>query len=183
MGLMLLPHRVDRRCVHRAGPAALLRLLRGDDDPALRARRRLGRAGANGRDAEVRPLHDGRFAADARLRSSSTGCRRTRSTSSRSARARATGSSSASSPRSRSRRRSSRSTAGCPTRTASHRRRCAASSRASSRRRPRTASCGSRSRSSPSPTQHYRATDPRARGDRLDLRLAARVSRTGPRAA
>ena len=43
-----LPHGVGRRCLHRPGPAALLRLLRGDDDPALRARRGLGRARANG---------------------------------------------------------------------------------------------------------------------------------------
>ena len=38
-----LPHRLGRRRLLRAGPAALLRLLRGDADPALRADRRVGR--------------------------------------------------------------------------------------------------------------------------------------------
>ena len=41
--LMLLADRRDRRRLHRPGPAALLRLLRGDADPALRPDRRLGR--------------------------------------------------------------------------------------------------------------------------------------------
>ena len=54
---------------------------------------------------------------------------------------------------------------------------CRRCSRASSRRRPRTASCGSRSRSSPSRRSDYPRADPRARGDRADLRLAARVPR------
>ena len=44
----------------RAGPAALLRLLGGDADPALRPDRRVGRAGPAGRDDQVRRLHDGR---------------------------------------------------------------------------------------------------------------------------
>ena len=46
---------------------ALLRLLRGDADPDLRPDRRLGRAAADARDRDVRHLHDGRLAADARL--------------------------------------------------------------------------------------------------------------------
>src|SRR5262249_3149626 len=57
----------NRRCLHRAGPVALLRLLGGDADPALRADRRLGRPGATRRDDQVLHLHDGGLAADARL--------------------------------------------------------------------------------------------------------------------
>ena len=57
----------DRRRLHGAGPAALLRLLRGDADPALRADRRLGRPAAPARDAHVRHLHGRRLAADARV--------------------------------------------------------------------------------------------------------------------
>ena len=49
-----------------AGSDPLLRLLRGDVDPDLRARRGLGRAGPHEGDADVRALHDGRLAADAR---------------------------------------------------------------------------------------------------------------------
>ena len=67
-GLMLfLTSAVDRRLL-LAGRAALLRLLRGDDDPALRPDRRLGRAGPAGSDGQVRHLHDGGLAADARGR-------------------------------------------------------------------------------------------------------------------
>ena len=43
-GLMLFLDRRRRRRLRLAGPAPLLRLLRGDADPDLRARRRLGRA-------------------------------------------------------------------------------------------------------------------------------------------
>ena len=59
-------HRRDRRRLRGAGPARLLRLLRGDADPALRPDRRLGRRTADGGDDQVRHLHDGRLAADAR---------------------------------------------------------------------------------------------------------------------
>ena len=59
-GLMLLLTGGDRRRVRLAGSPPLLRLLGGDADPALRARRRVGRAGPDGRDAQVRHLHDGR---------------------------------------------------------------------------------------------------------------------------
>jgi hypothetical protein len=45
----------------RAGPPPLLRLLRGDADPALRPGRRLG-GNATGRNRDVRHLHDGRVA-------------------------------------------------------------------------------------------------------------------------
>ena len=45
---------------------ALLRVLRGDADPALRADRRLGRPGAARRDDQAAHLHDGRLARDAR---------------------------------------------------------------------------------------------------------------------
>ena len=48
-GLMLLPHRRDGRRVRVAGPAPLLRLLRGDADPALHPDRRLGRRAAGWR--------------------------------------------------------------------------------------------------------------------------------------
>ena len=61
-----LPHRLGRRRLLRAGPAALLRLLRGDADPAVRADRRLGRRRAARRDDQVRRLHGRRLAADAR---------------------------------------------------------------------------------------------------------------------
>ena len=113
-----------------AGRPALLRLLRGDDDPALRPDRRLGRAGPAGSDREVRHLHDGGLAADARgrdrlrPRAGHVRPRRERH------RATAPGSSSASPSRSRSRRRSSRSTAGCRTPTANRRPRLPPSSRA-----------------------------------------------------
>ena len=160
-----------------AGPAALLRLLRGDADPALRADRRVGRAGAARRDDQVRRLHDGRLAADARgdhrARPPAGDVRPDR----RAARARTTGSSSGSPPRSRSRRRSSRSTAGCPTPTASRRPRSPPCCRASSRRRPRSASCGSCIPIFPGPVQDFADADPRARGGRARLRLAARVPR------
>ena len=92
-----LPDRLDRRRLHRPGPAALLRLLRGDADPDLRADRRLGRAAPPARDGDLRHLHDGRLAADARRRSSSSASRRARSRSSTRARPRTSGSSSASS--------------------------------------------------------------------------------------
>ena len=46
---------------------ALLRDVRGDADPALRARRRVGRRGTARRDVQVRRVHDGGLAADARL--------------------------------------------------------------------------------------------------------------------
>ena len=58
--------RLGRRRLLRAGPAPLLRLLRGDADPALRADRRLGRPGAARRDDQVRRVHRRRLAADAR---------------------------------------------------------------------------------------------------------------------
>ena len=64
-GLMLLPDRGGRRRLRRAGPPPLLRLLRGDADPALRPDRRLGRRRAARRDGQVRHLHDGGLAADA----------------------------------------------------------------------------------------------------------------------
>ena len=59
-------HRRDGRRVRVAGSAPLLRLLRGDADPALHPDRRLGRRTADGGDGQVRHLHDGRLAADAR---------------------------------------------------------------------------------------------------------------------
>ena len=64
-GAVALPDGLDRRRLHRAGSPPLLRLLRGDADPALRADRRLGRAGAARRDDQVRHLHGGRLATDA----------------------------------------------------------------------------------------------------------------------
>ena len=62
-----VPHRLARRRLRGPGPHRLLRLLRGDADPDLRADRRLGRPGAGQGDGDVRPLHDGRLAADARV--------------------------------------------------------------------------------------------------------------------
>ena len=116
-----LPHRRRGRDVRRAGPAPLLRLLRGDAHPAVRPRRRLGRRAPERRDADVRRLHDGRLAAHARV-----GRRLRRDPGhvlAARVRARATtsGSSSASRSRSRSRRRSSRCTAGCRSRIARRR--------------------------------------------------------------
>ena len=61
-----LPHRRGRGRLRRAGPARLLRVLRGDADPALRPDRRLGRRRAARRDDQVRRLHGRRLAADAR---------------------------------------------------------------------------------------------------------------------
>ena len=174
-----VPDRRDRRRLHRPGPAPLLRLLGGDADPALRPDRRLGRAGADRRDDQVRHLHDGRLAADARLDHRLRPLAGARSTSSTRARAGATGSSSASSPRSRSRRRSSRSTAGCRTPTASRRPRW---------RRPlgRRLEGGGlrlpadRDREVPGAGARLPHADPRARGDRARLRVAARVPRARP---
>ena len=62
-----LPDGLDRRRLYRPGPSPLLRLLRGDADSDLRPDRRLGRSGARARDGDLRHLHDGRLAADARL--------------------------------------------------------------------------------------------------------------------
>ena len=62
-----LPRRSDDRRLRRAGPDPLLRLLRVDADPALRADRRLGRRRTPGRDAQVHRLHDGGLALHARL--------------------------------------------------------------------------------------------------------------------
>src|SRR5581483_9941822 len=62
-----LPHRLDRGRLRSAGPAPLLRLLRGDADPAVRARRRLGRSAARHGDAAVRHLHSRGLDADAGL--------------------------------------------------------------------------------------------------------------------
>ena len=76
--------------------------------PLYRADRRLGRAGTARRDGQVRHLHDGGLAADARVGDRLRAVGRARSTSSRRGRATAPGSSSASRSRSRSRRRSSR---------------------------------------------------------------------------
>ena len=59
-------HRRDGRRVRGAGSAPLLRLLRGDADPALHPDRRLGRRAADGGDDQVRHLHDGGLAAHAR---------------------------------------------------------------------------------------------------------------------
>ena len=56
----------DRRRLHRAGPAALLRLLRGDADPAVHPDRRLGRQRPHEGDDHLRRLHGRRLAADAR---------------------------------------------------------------------------------------------------------------------
>ena len=61
-----LPHGLGRGRLRRAGPAALLRLLRGDADPALRPDRRLGRRRPAARDDHLRRLHRRRLAADAR---------------------------------------------------------------------------------------------------------------------
>ena len=61
-------------------PAALLRVLRGDADPALHPDRRVGWCGADARDADVRDLHRRRLAAACSRRSSPTGCSRARST-------------------------------------------------------------------------------------------------------
>ncbi len=60
-----LPHRLGCRRLRLAGPAALLRLLRGDADPALRDDRGLGRSGAAARHDHVRRLHGRRLATDA----------------------------------------------------------------------------------------------------------------------
>ena len=173
-----LPDGRDRRRLRRPGPAPLLRLLRGDADPALRADRRLGRAGpaAARRSSSSSTRWPGSLLMLAAiivfgLSQGTFDLRRLGHE------RRATGSSSASSPRSRSRRRSSRSTAGCPTPTASRRPRWRRCSRASSRRRPPTASCGSRSPKFPEPAARLPDADPRARGDRPRLRLAARVPR------
>ena len=142
-GPAALPDGLDRRRLHRPGPAALLRLLRGDADPDLRPDRRLGRAGPRARDGDVRDLHDGRLAADARVDrrlralAGDVLARRLRHL------GRTNGSSWASSSPSRSRRRSSPSTAGSSTPTASRRRRSQRSSPASSPRPRSTACCGS----------------------------------------
>ena len=61
-----VPDRRDRRRVHLTGSAPLLRLLGGDADPAVRPDRGVGRPGPAERDDQVRHLHDGRLAADAR---------------------------------------------------------------------------------------------------------------------
>ena len=60
-----VPDRRDRRRLHGPGPAPLLRVLGGDADPAVRPDRRVGRARPAERDDQVRYLHDGRLAADA----------------------------------------------------------------------------------------------------------------------
>ena len=129
-GAAALPHRRGRRRVLRAGPAALLRVLRGDADPALHPDRGLGRPGPARRDDQVRRLHGRRLAADARrdrrLRPAAGDVRPDAD----GRRARTTGSSSASRSPSRSRRRSGRSTAGCPTPIASRRPRWPGCSRA-----------------------------------------------------
>ena len=62
-----VPDRRGRRRLRRPGPAALLRVLGGDADPALCAVGVWGGAGPAARDDQVRHLHDGRLAADARL--------------------------------------------------------------------------------------------------------------------
>src|SRR5581483_6572424 len=59
-------HERDGRRLRRPGSRRLLRLLRGDAHPALRPDRRLGRRAADGGDGQVRHLHDGRLAPDAR---------------------------------------------------------------------------------------------------------------------
>ena len=148
-----LPRGSDDRRVRRPGSPALLRLLRGDADPALRADRRLGRRRAARRDDQVHRLHDGGLAPDARRHHRA----RARGGLLRHVEPRAasttSGSSSGSWPRSSSRRRSSRSTAGCPTRTARRPPRSRRCSRESSPRRPRTGSCGSSCRPSRSPSR------------------------------
>ena len=55
-----LPHRSGGRDLRGAGRAPLLRLLRGDAHPAVRAGRRVGRRASSGRDPDLRRLHDGR---------------------------------------------------------------------------------------------------------------------------
>src|SRR5215207_958120 len=60
-----VPDRRGRRRLFGAGSPAVLRVLRGDADPALRARRRVGRRRAADGDDQVRHLHDGGLAADA----------------------------------------------------------------------------------------------------------------------
>ena len=65
-GLLLFLDRRDGRRLRGPGPAALLRLLRGDADPALRPDRRLGRRRQGRRDDQVHRLHDGGLAPDAR---------------------------------------------------------------------------------------------------------------------
>ena len=62
-----LPRRGRRRRLRLPGSPPLLRLLRGDADPDLRARRGLGRPEPDRRHDHVRHLHHGRVAADARL--------------------------------------------------------------------------------------------------------------------
>ena len=62
-----LPRRRARRRLRGAGPDRLLRLLRGDADPHLRAGRRVGRPAARQGDGHVRHLHDGGLAPDARV--------------------------------------------------------------------------------------------------------------------
>src|SRR5581483_1959456 len=61
-----LPHGCRRGRVLGAGPAPLLRLLRGDADPALRADRRVGRRRPPAGDDHVRRLHRRRLAPHAR---------------------------------------------------------------------------------------------------------------------
>ena len=120
----------DGRRLRVPGSPALLRLLRGDDDPALSADRGLGRPGTARRDGQVRHLHDGGLAADARLGDrlrAVGGLVRPRHDAGR---ATTRGSSSGSWSLSRSRRRSSRCTAGCRTPTGSRRRRWRRCSRA-----------------------------------------------------
>ena len=140
---MLFLDRRRRRRLRLAGPAPLLRLLRGDADPDLRAGRRLGWAEPDRRDDHVRDLHDGRLAADARLdrrvralaghvRPDRLGNERQR-----------LGLPRLRWSRSRSRRRCFRSTAGCAPRTRRRRPRSRRCSPVSSRRLLCSASSGS----------------------------------------
>ena len=158
-----VPHRRDRRRLRAQDLLLFYAVVRGDADPAVRARRRLGRRGAARRDDQVRHLHDGRLAADAgvdrRLRPLAGHVRPRRVGDER----RATGSSSASSSPSRSRRRCSRSTAGCPTRTARRRRRSPAVLSGSSRRRPCTGFLRIVIAKFPEPVEDCAHRDPRAR--------------------
>ena len=92
---------------------------------------------------------------------------------------RATGSSSASWPRSRSRRRSSRSTAGCRTPTASRRPRCRQCSRGVVSKAAAYGFLRIVLAKFPGPVAGLPHADPRARGDRARLRVAARLPRAG----
>ena len=177
-GLMLLLTGGDRRRLRRAGSPPLLRLLGGDADPALRPRRRVGRAGPAARDAQVRHLHDGgsllMLAVDHRLRDPAGDVRPDRRA--------APASSDLDLPRLRRRVRGQGAALPVPRLAAGRlprgaRRRWPPCSRASSRRRRRTAFLRIAIRKFPGPTARHADADPRARGDRARLRLAARVPR------